>query len=349
MLSVFLDGAVYQVSLLFLLPLQSTIPWPNTTFLSVAPSFPSFAYIDILVRSRVKVGKLKIRAWPWSMSSSKISGFWNSMAGVNPFLFVSYIRSCRCRVFLGQKGSHRSGDGNSMASQKQHSWRRHLLYLVRSIHFKLTVLNSWISGCGCLPRLLWLRFFAIRSLPENVWRCRRPLLQLPFSVISRVPWSIFQGKCSQCSKVRRWEYAVRDLIWICVAYVSMQRIETFLQEEEVDDWACSLSAPEELRHVDDANHLIPMGFSNAIFRWPGVSSDDSTSPVFELGPLDVTFPPGTLTVISGATASGKSAFLAALLGGLSSFIQVVRDWLKILSQRWSVFLGKFTWIRKSTK
>lgn len=95
----------------------------------------------------------------------------------------------------------------------------------------------------------------------------------------------------------------------------MQRIEAFLQEEEVDDWACSLSAPVEPRHFDDDNNFAPMGFSNAVFRWPGVPSSDSSSK-FELGPLDVKIVPGVLTIISGATASGKSAFLAALLGGL---------------------------------
>jgi ABC-type siderophore export system fused ATPase/permease subunit len=99
----------------------------------------------------------------------------------------------------------------------------------------------------------------------------------------------------------------------------MQRIEAFLQEEEVDDWACSLSAPVERLPLDDDT---PVGFSNAVFRWPGMPSDDA-SPKFELGPLDVKFVPGALTIISGATASGKSAFLAALLGGLFPFVYVM--------------------------
>ena len=102
----------------------------------------------------------------------------------------------------------------------------------------------------------------------------------------------------------------------------MQRIEAFLQEEEVDDWACSLSAPAGPRPFDN-NHSAPVGFSNAVFRWPGMPSGDSTSPKFELGPLDVKFVPGALTIISGATASGKSAFLAALLGGLFPLVSTV--------------------------
>jgi len=101
----------------------------------------------------------------------------------------------------------------------------------------------------------------------------------------------------------------------------MQRIETFLQEDEVDDWACSLSASVDPRPLGDDT---PVGFSNAVFRWPGMPSGDSTSPAFELGPLDVTFVPGALTVISGATASGKSAFLSALLGGLFPLAYIMR-------------------------
>lgn len=117
--------------------------------------------------------------------------------------------------------------------------------------------------------------------------------------------------------------------WImCIAYVSMQRIESFLQEEEVDDWACSLSAPVEA-HTAEEDHFSSVGFKNAILRWPGVPSGGSTSPKFELGPLDVMFPPGTLTIISGATASGKSAFLAALLGGLFPFLDVVCNYSRV--------------------
>jgi len=98
----------------------------------------------------------------------------------------------------------------------------------------------------------------------------------------------------------------------------MQRIEDFLREGEVDNWACSLSAPVQEQHRNDGQSKI--GFLDALFRWPQVTSfHAAVSSRFELGPLDVSFPPGALSIISGATASGKSALLAALLGG-SSFL-----------------------------
>ena len=92
----------------------------------------------------------------------------------------------------------------------------------------------------------------------------------------------------------------------------MQRIQEFLKEDEVPDWAStfSTSVPISSHPVGDE-----VGFSNASFEWED-SSTNATSPArFKLGPLDVVFPTGKLTIVSGATGSGKSALLAALLGG----------------------------------
>lgn len=91
----------------------------------------------------------------------------------------------------------------------------------------------------------------------------------------------------------------------------MQRIEEFLHESEVPKWASSLTASYDDRHPDK------IGFVAATFQWPSFPSQTSG---FELGPLDIIFPRGKLTLIAGATGSGKSALLAALLGGPSPII-----------------------------
>ncbi|KAF8832014.1 hypothetical protein HHX47_DHR1001186 [Lentinula edodes] len=93
------------------------------------------------------------------------------------------------------------------------------------------------------------------------------------------------------------------------AYVSMQRIERYLAEEEVPAWVSAFS-------VATASELNPeVGFSEAIFEWQPKKGPDIPDG-FRLGPLDFTFPIGKVSLISGATGSGKSAILAALLGGL---------------------------------
>jgi len=94
----------------------------------------------------------------------------------------------------------------------------------------------------------------------------------------------------------------------------MQRIEEFLNENEVPDWASSLTASREDRFAGE------VGFSAATFEWPSVPKSPSPSR-FQLGPLDVIFPKGELTLISGATGSGKTALLGALLGGQSCILE----------------------------
>ena len=88
----------------------------------------------------------------------------------------------------------------------------------------------------------------------------------------------------------------------------MRRIESFLNEPEVPDWASTLKA--SVNPVDQGI----IGFVQATFNWENSDSNSSAS-LFSLGPLNITFPRGQLTLISGATGSGKSAVLAALLGG----------------------------------
>ncbi|GLB35831.1 putative ABC transporter transmembrane region [Lyophyllum shimeji] len=92
------------------------------------------------------------------------------------------------------------------------------------------------------------------------------------------------------------------------AYVSMQRIEAFLNESEVPEWATTLSA-QAINYPDEE-----VGFSSATFEWPSPPRSSPSSARFELGPLDIKFPKGKLTLVTGATGSGKSALLAALLG-----------------------------------
>jgi ABC-type siderophore export system fused ATPase/permease subunit len=92
----------------------------------------------------------------------------------------------------------------------------------------------------------------------------------------------------------------------------MQRIEEYLEEEEVPDWASSLKMTISSRTPSDE-----ICFRSSSFTW--ATSSGSASPLtgFQLGPLDINFPKGKLTLVSGATGSGKSALLLALLGGKS--------------------------------
>ncbi|KAJ3517873.1 hypothetical protein NLJ89_g222 [Agrocybe chaxingu] len=101
------------------------------------------------------------------------------------------------------------------------------------------------------------------------------------------------------------------------AYIAMQRIEEFLKEDEVEDWASTLSASVQNDSNGNGNGNGKahdgIGFVDASFEWKETATDAAPSR-FQLGRLSVTFPPGKLTIVSGPTGSGKSALLAALLG-----------------------------------
>jgi ABC-type multidrug transport system fused ATPase/permease subunit len=175
------------------------------------------------------------------------------------------------------------------------------------------------------------------------------------------------------------------LRYYSTAYVSMQRINAFLAEEEVPDWASSLKRSTMTATSDPDGRI---GFENATLEWHhldgkvressgnintyGESSgigalieemvpDEDTHPRLDLGqPLPgeaeagilepvlvaqmeaarnpnertkqqqqqpfklnnvtVFLPPGKLTLVTGNTGSGKTAFLVGLLGGELSLI-----------------------------
>ncbi|KAJ2921432.1 hypothetical protein H1R20_g15658, partial [Candolleomyces eurysporus] len=98
------------------------------------------------------------------------------------------------------------------------------------------------------------------------------------------------------------------------AYVSMQRIEEFLKENEVPLWACSLERNVGSPETESTHDTADVGFKAATFEWESGSASSDAPARFQLGPLDVVFPQGKLSIISGATGSGKSALLESLLG-----------------------------------
>ncbi|KAH8109668.1 hypothetical protein DFH11DRAFT_1843160 [Phellopilus nigrolimitatus] len=143
------------------------------------------------------------------------------------------------------------------------------------------------------------------------------------------------------------------IVQILQTRVALQRIETFLNEEEVDEQVSTLkrskTGPSSPSHTE-------FGLKNASFKWNAVeasikentkdiakgngkkpsnggaetrdvdrdveagdvdsesSSFSETDHQFELRDISVVFPEKELSVITGPTASGKTALLLALLG-----------------------------------
>lgn len=102
----------------------------------------------------------------------------------------------------------------------------------------------------------------------------------------------------------------------------MQRIESFLEESEVPEWASSFMATPVVLNTET-------GFSNATFEWPSMPKAEPSIACFELGPLNITFPKGKLTLVSGPTGSGKSALLLSMLGGKQRKSRYICQFIRI--------------------
>lgn len=90
----------------------------------------------------------------------------------------------------------------------------------------------------------------------------------------------------------------------------MQRIEAFLREEEVPDWASSLKRGE---HQERESKL---GYKDASLEWHRPAEEDRPSTTtFKLQDLTIDIPRGSLTLVTGPTGAGKTAFLIGFLGG----------------------------------
>ncbi|KAJ7479990.1 hypothetical protein B0H11DRAFT_2173507 [Mycena galericulata] len=130
------------------------------------------------------------------------------------------------------------------------------------------------------------------------------------------------------------------IVQILQTRVCLNRIAVYLDEAEVDEQVSSLkkdrSGPASFEAEDDR-----LGLENASFKWNEVEevaaakddkkslassetdsiltagSETVTDHKFELKDLSVIFPQGELTLVTGPTASGKTALLLAILGEMT--------------------------------
>ena len=223
------------------------------------------------------------------------------------------------------------GQGNEteVASKRKHSRHRHFVHMVESFSFTLCSMaisavayyRIWVPSATAFTSFLC--YPLIFGQPLTVSKAFTSIalfakLQTPMTMLPEQIFAILHGE----SLMLFLRLYIPTYCQFFIAYVSMERIQDFLEEDEVPDWASTLSTP-----MPNSSHIMDdrIGFSEASFEWqdPSGTTAAPSSTRFRLGPLDVVFPAGKLTIVSGATGSGKSALLAALLGGTFFFV----DWI----------------------
>ncbi|KAF7727026.1 hypothetical protein EC973_008140, partial [Apophysomyces ossiformis] len=102
------------------------------------------------------------------------------------------------------------------------------------------------------------------------------------------------------------------LVKLVQALTSIRRIETYLQDEEEVD----LSSPAHPDYKGTIDLNIDIAFRDAVVTWPksSSSSGEETPTGFALENLNVVFPSNAMSLICGATGSGKTLMVLGLLG-----------------------------------
>lgn len=83
-------------------------------------------------------------------------------------------------------------------------------------------------------------------------------------------------------------------------------LDTLISTRRLDEY---FRAPDKMPNITPSDNI---GFRNATITWPGALT--SKVPPWVLSDLNLEFPRGKLSLISGRTGSGKSLLLAAILG-----------------------------------
>ena len=108
------------------------------------------------------------------------------------------------------------------------------------------------------------------------------------------------------------------LVRILEAYVSLQRIQAFLNEEELER---HLKPPNNGINAENISSEADFmaAFQNATYAWYTPLQEEGLAPEisFKLSNLNFVIPRNQLTVVCGGTGSGKSSLINALLGEMN--------------------------------
>ena len=179
------------------------------------------------------------------------------------------------------------------------------LHGIRQIKFTASE-PQWLDRIGRKRQqeldLQWSSFL-LRTALVSLWQLGPILL----SAVSLAVYTILHGNLSP--SVAFTTIAVFGEIDGSLAIIPkliVQMLQARVSTERIGEY---LNAPENSQYLDQADHI---SLRAASITWP--TDDRKTQADFALKNLDLSFPTKKLSVVSGATGSGKSLLLHALIG-----------------------------------
>ncbi|GAA5895594.1 uncharacterized protein JCM6883_001558 [Sporobolomyces salmoneus] len=263
---------------------------------------------------------------------------WSAFVGFSILLLLSPLNYFIGTLTVGVSASRlQSRDSRQSALQELFSSIRTIKLAGWSEAFVARILEKrkvelkWIRKAWILRLLLIFVWVSISASVSIFSFCSYVYLQhqtltIPIAFTALSYFSLIQNPL----------YQIPDfVVKILQLRVSIGRIEKFLKEKEVEQHA-------RCETRDQANRLV---FERANCRYAG------TAEAFTLRDINIDFPRGALTLISGPVGSGKSSLLLALLGELEVVSGKItlplsvsyagqQPWLESLSFRDNVLFGQ---------
>ncbi|KAJ7025345.1 multidrug resistance-associated ABC transporter [Mycena alexandri] len=260
---------------------------------------------------------------------------WSAFTG-----FISILAGVPLNKYLGERMA-RINKAILTAKDKRMGEVNELLGAIKFVKF-----FSWEE--------FWLTRAMVARNEEMSWRLRGRLNNFVWSItpilMSTISFFIYVGLGNKLTVAKAFtalalfamirsplNLAPMYFVEVIQARIAVDRIAVFLAEEEVSDQISSLKQ-DNSKGVLAGSEDDRLGLHHASFKWNEIeAADDAVSEAddsdattlsegsrrssndrrFELKDVSVLFPEGVLTVVTGPTASGKTALLMAVLGELT--------------------------------
>ncbi|KIY70079.1 P-loop containing nucleoside triphosphate hydrolase protein [Cylindrobasidium torrendii FP15055 ss-10] len=199
--------------------------------------------------------------------------------------------------------------------------------------------------------LTWIRRRQYLELTNAIVNFFIPLITMIATFGFYVCSSIVFSSMTVLDMLRDHLYTIFGVITATIAgKVSLDRMDKFLVETELLDTHTTASPDNVFIGVAPPEGKV--GFNNATFTWSASALDDgSVTPSrrgFTLSIDHLVFQEGCINLVVGATGSGKTSLLMALLGEMHFIPTSADSWFSLPRERGVAYAAQESWVQNET-